>query len=348
MHLSLLEIPAGIFPHQLDGEISREHLSIVRVAAEVYVDARVRKLLQLLGLVVEDNDGLILIHIRRDLVGRLARFDAAARAVRVGAAIKVELSVDEHALVAQERDVRVLQKFVHARVALLLLALAEGEARKDRLFDVVVAVAGVNAVFRPDAAQRGGDGLRGFHRLPLVIEDVSRDDDEVGVLFVDPVYHLLHLLFADVVAKVQVGHEHDLHLVHALNSLIDRHVIRRHVDDARVDDAPDGCDQNDQRAHTARDAVHLCRDENVLERQHVPQQQPQQVRRDDREQHIQQYAEPVVADELHHAPCPPLRQEKRDDDGAGQKRLHSHGQRPVARCAKKREPGLHPAHHAAQ
>ena len=45
MHLSLLEIPAGIFPHQLDGEISREHLSIVRVAAEVYVDDRVRELL---------------------------------------------------------------------------------------------------------------------------------------------------------------------------------------------------------------------------------------------------------------------------------------------------------------
>ena len=80
----------------------------------------------------------------------------------------------------------------------------------------------------------------------------------------------------------------------------------------------------------------------------LAEQQAQKVRRDDREQHIQQYAEPVVADELHHAPRPPLRQEKRDDDGAGQKRLHSHGQRPVARCAEKREPGLHPAHHAAQ
>ena len=45
VHLSLLKIPAGIFPHQLDGEISREHLSIVRVATEVYVDARVRELL---------------------------------------------------------------------------------------------------------------------------------------------------------------------------------------------------------------------------------------------------------------------------------------------------------------
>ena len=66
--------------------------------------------------------------------------------MHVGAAIKVELSVDEHALVTQERDVRVLQEFVHARVALLLLALAEGEACEHRLFDVVVAVAGVRAV----------------------------------------------------------------------------------------------------------------------------------------------------------------------------------------------------------
>ena len=38
VHLPLLEIAAGIFPHQLDGEIAREHLAVVRVAAEICID----------------------------------------------------------------------------------------------------------------------------------------------------------------------------------------------------------------------------------------------------------------------------------------------------------------------
>ena len=348
VHLPFFEISAGVLPHQPDGEIAREHLPVVRVAAEVEVNARVRKLLQFLRLVVEHDDGLTFVHLRRDLIGRFARLDAAAGTVRVGAAVEVKLSVDQRPLVAQERDVRVLQECVHARVALFLLALAEGKAREHRFFDIVVAVAGVNAVFRPDAAQRGGDSLRLIHRLPFVVEDIPRDDDKVGVLLVDPVHHLLHLLFADVVAEVQVSHEHDLHLTHALDGLVDRHVIRRHVDDARIDNAPDGRGQNDKRARAARDAVHLRRDKNVLERQHVPEQQAQKVRRDDREQHIQQHTEPVVADELHHTPEPTLRQEKCNNNRAGQKCLHGHRQRPVAHCAEKRKPRLHPAHHAAQ
>ena len=38
VHLPLLEIAAGIFPHQLDGEIAREHLAVVRVATEICID----------------------------------------------------------------------------------------------------------------------------------------------------------------------------------------------------------------------------------------------------------------------------------------------------------------------
>lgn len=35
VHLPLLKITAGIFPHQFDHEISREHLPIMRVAAKI-------------------------------------------------------------------------------------------------------------------------------------------------------------------------------------------------------------------------------------------------------------------------------------------------------------------------
>ena len=147
---------------------------------------------------------------------------------------------------------------------------------------------------------------------------------------------------------MQVSHEHDLHLIHTLDGFVDRDFIRRHMDDARVDDTPYGRGENDERTHAARDAVHFCCDENMPERQHMTEQQPQKIRGDDREQHIQQHAQPVVSDEFH---CPPefsLRQEKRDDNGADQKRLHRHGQRPVARRAEKWEPRLYPTHHTAE
>ena len=38
VHLLLLKIPAGVFPHQPDGEIAGEHLTVVRVAAEICID----------------------------------------------------------------------------------------------------------------------------------------------------------------------------------------------------------------------------------------------------------------------------------------------------------------------
>lgn len=45
VHPPLLEIAAGVFPHELDREVAGEHLPVVRVAAEVEIDARVRELL---------------------------------------------------------------------------------------------------------------------------------------------------------------------------------------------------------------------------------------------------------------------------------------------------------------
>ena len=119
----------------------------MRVAAEVQVNARVRKRLQFLRLVVEHDDGFPFIHLRRDLVRCFSHLDAAAGAVRVRAAVEIEFPVDERTLIVQKRDVRLLQKSIHARVALLLRALAEGEAREHLFLDVVVAVAGVNSVF---------------------------------------------------------------------------------------------------------------------------------------------------------------------------------------------------------
>ena len=38
MHLSFLEIPTGVLPHQPDDEIFRKHLAVVRVAAEICID----------------------------------------------------------------------------------------------------------------------------------------------------------------------------------------------------------------------------------------------------------------------------------------------------------------------
>ena len=188
---------------------------------------------------VEDDDGLTFVHLRCDLTRRFAHLDAAAGTVRVRAAVEVELSVNERSLIVQERNVRVLQKLVHARVALLLLALAEGEARKHRFLDVVVAIAGVNAVFRADTAQRFRDAIRVVHRLPLIVENIPCNDDKIGALFVDLLHHSLHLLFADVVAEVQIRHEHDLHLVHARNTFVDRHVIGCYMNDTRIDNAPE-------------------------------------------------------------------------------------------------------------
>ena len=174
----------------------------------------------------------------------------------------------------QERDVCVLQELVHARVALLVLILAEREAHKHRLFDVMVAVAGVNAIFRPDSVQRTGKGRGLIYCLPFVVKNIARNDNKVCILLIDPLHHLPHLFFTDVIAKMEIGYKHNLHLVYTFDSLADRHFIRRHMDDSRIDTPPDGRSQNDEHTHAARKAVHPSCDENMFERQHVTKQQP--------------------------------------------------------------------------
>ena len=188
-------------------------------------------------------------------------------------AIEVELPINERSLVMQERDVCVLQEFIHARVALFLLVLAECEAREHRLFDVMVAVAGVNTIFRPDTAQRTGKGRGLIYCLPFVVKNIARNDNKVCILLIDPLHHLPHLFFTDVIAKMEIGYKHNLHLVYTFDSFVDRHFIRRHMDDSRID-PPQTDAARMTSTHAARKAVHPSCGENMFERQHVTKQRP--------------------------------------------------------------------------
>ena len=116
------------------------------MAAEVQVHPGVGQLLQLPRLVVQDEDGLALVHVPGDIFRGLPLLDAPAGALVVGAAVEIKAVVDEHALVLQEVDIGVSQKDIHARVAGLGFILVEGEPGEDLLLDVVVAVAGVDTV----------------------------------------------------------------------------------------------------------------------------------------------------------------------------------------------------------
>ena len=84
----------------------------------------------------------------------------------------------------------------------------------------MVAVDGVDAVPRPDAAQHRGDLLRLLHGLPGVIKNVARDDDHIGILLVYARDHAFHLRKAHVVAEVEIGEQHDLHALHAAGGLV--------------------------------------------------------------------------------------------------------------------------------
>ena len=97
--------------------------------AEIDVHARLSQCLQLARLMVKDQNGLARIQPLDELRGRFAHLDAAPRALRVGAAVKINLAAEQHGLVAQETDVRGREKGVHLGAALLFPVASEGEAR---------------------------------------------------------------------------------------------------------------------------------------------------------------------------------------------------------------------------
>ena len=77
-------------------------------------------------------------------------------------------------------DIGVSQKDIHARVAGLGFVLVEGEPGENLFLDVVVAVAGVDAVGALNSAERGGELCGVVQGVVLVVEDVPGDDDQVG------------------------------------------------------------------------------------------------------------------------------------------------------------------------
>ena len=97
--------------------------------AEIDVHARRGQLLQLARLMVKDQNGLARVQPLDELRGRFAHLDPAPRALRVGAAVKINLAAEQHGLVAQETDVRGREKGVHLGAALLFPVASEGEAR---------------------------------------------------------------------------------------------------------------------------------------------------------------------------------------------------------------------------
>lgn len=74
--------------------------------------------------------GLVRIQPLDELRGRFAHLDAAPRALRVGAAVKINLAAEQHGLVAQETDVRGREKGVHLGAALLFPSLRKVKPAK--------------------------------------------------------------------------------------------------------------------------------------------------------------------------------------------------------------------------
>ena len=207
------------------------------VAAQVDVHPGVRQLLKLSGLVVHDDDGFAQIHLPGDFLRGLAHPDAPAGPAVVRPAVEIEGVLDQHALLPQQPDARLLQEFVHPGVAGLLLFAGKGEPRQHFFPDVMVAIAGVDAVSAPDAPQNRRKGLRILQRFILIVEDIPGHDYNIGVLLVDQADHLLHVADAYAVSQVEICHQHDFQLLHARGLLVHIQLIFRHPDMVRTHDS---------------------------------------------------------------------------------------------------------------
>jgi len=96
------------------------------VPAEIDVHARRGQRLQLARLVVKDQNGLVRIQPLDELRGRFTHLDAAPRALRIGAAVKINLAAEQRGLVAQETDVADARRRPSSGLALVLFPVVFG------------------------------------------------------------------------------------------------------------------------------------------------------------------------------------------------------------------------------
>ena len=147
MHTAFLQIAVKILPKRSDNQIARKHLSVMCVPAKVDIHTRCRQRRKLARLMVDDDDRSGLVHILRDLLRRLALADACAGSLRIGAPVQIKAVVEQYTLITQQLNARIGQKRIHLRTARFRRTLPEREACEDRFLDIVIAVAGVHAVF---------------------------------------------------------------------------------------------------------------------------------------------------------------------------------------------------------
>lgn len=227
--------------------------------------------------------------------------------------------MNAHGLIIQQCDPRVVKERLHPRIILQLFCSAEGEPGQDLFCNIVIAPAGVGAVFAFHAFQSGGDRLRVVQSIVVVVENVPGDADQIRLQGVDLFGHLFDIAVADVVSHVQVRDQHDLQVAGAA-FLVDCDIVAGNFQSPGVDNAVKADRYDAQDDHSAADDKGFPgMKPGVVKMAAADEDQPDEISDHDGENDIKQGAEPVVAQMLEKPPEGWLADKKGDDQGTGNK-----------------------------
>lgn len=198
----------GILPEETDQQISGENLTVVGMPGKIQIGSGFGKGGKLIRFVVQNQDGFFFVQGSQKFLRREPAALNFFRAPQILSAHQVEGVVDQDRFVVQKADVGILEKLKHPGIV-RIRSLPHREAAKERFVHVMVSETGEASVGALDLGEETAYSIRILDGFKFVVEGVSRKQYQIRVQFIDPIHQMFHMIGPDAVAEMQVGSQND-------------------------------------------------------------------------------------------------------------------------------------------
>ena len=183
MQISFFQIAAGIFPHQFDRQVPREHLTVMRMTAQLHISTGCFQFLQLFRLVFQYDDRFGLIQITQDLLRLHPVGCSVTRLLYIFSSHQIKSIVDQRHFVIQHLNPCFFCKFFKPRITHFIFFGSHGKSAKQTLRYIVIAEHTERTISALDSRQRFCDLVRILQRFVFIIKNISCKYHQIRILF---------------------------------------------------------------------------------------------------------------------------------------------------------------------
>ena len=190
----------------------------------------------------------------------------------------------------------------------------------------MISITCIHTIFRLNPSQNLRQPVRIFQCLIFVVKNISGNHDQIRILCIDLLHHLLHLPAANVISQMKICNQHHIQRIQFPGFLINRNIILCRLYISRINHSINTDRRNDHRTdYTHNSSPHISEKQRSSRKiqvlQRIFQQQSQHICDSHSHDCIHQHSKPVITQKLHKSPKSRRRCHKRDQNTEDNKQI---------------------------